>query len=132
MQMGKFPYYRLLLVPHVALSDILRKETSPNAVAVGQLVQLRFQLRLLKQLNGTFTCRDLLKNVCILHEGLSRVRLTVLQLLSPTYPFIQEIAREHAMRSVVRNRKRRRDNKFYLMARNQSQDPSSSGGTSMS
>lgn len=53
--------------------DIIRREIRPNVVTVGQIAQVKLQLRLLKQKDGTFTFRELLKGIFVLHDGLSMV-----------------------------------------------------------
>ena len=53
---------------------VLRREVSPSAVNVGQVAQIRLKLRLLKQEDGSFTFREMLKGVYILHDGASTVR----------------------------------------------------------
>lgn len=42
-------------------------------MAIGQIAQVTLQYRLLKQENGTFTLRELLKGVCVLDNGLREV-----------------------------------------------------------
>lgn len=66
------------------LSQILRREVSPSAIQLGQIVQVRMKFRLLRQENGNFTFREVLKGVSILHDGLSMVRLKMLA--SMTHP----------------------------------------------
>jgi hypothetical protein len=46
---------------------------APSAINVGQIVQVRMKFRLLKQENGSFTFRELLKGVYVLHDGASMV-----------------------------------------------------------
>ena len=55
-------------------SDVIRREISPSSIQVGQIAQVKMSFRLLKQENGTFSYREMLKGVCVLHEGLSMVR----------------------------------------------------------
>jgi hypothetical protein len=43
-------------------------------VRVGQIAQIKMKFRLLKQESGDFTFRELLKGICVLHDGMSMVR----------------------------------------------------------
>jgi len=52
----------------------VRREISPNAIRVGQIAQTRMKFRLLKQEDGTFTFRELLKAIFVLNDGASMVR----------------------------------------------------------
>ena len=45
-----------------------------SAIAVGQIAQIRMYFRLLKQENGSYTFRQSLKEICVLHSGKSLVR----------------------------------------------------------
>lgn len=51
----------------------MRREIGTAAIAVGQIVQIKMSFRLLKQQNGSFTFRQLLKGVYVLHDGMSMV-----------------------------------------------------------
>jgi hypothetical protein len=53
----------------------MRREVNPSAVNVGQIAQIKMKLRLLKQENGSFTFREVLKGVYILHDGASTVSM---------------------------------------------------------
>lgn len=55
----------------------MRHEINTSAVRVGQIAQVKMCFRLLKQANGTFTFRQLLKGVYILHDGMSMVRFFI-------------------------------------------------------
>ena len=61
----------------VRQSEIVRREISPSAVKVGQIMQVKMKMRLLRQDDGNFTFREVLKGVCVLHDGLSMVRIFV-------------------------------------------------------
>lgn len=52
----------------------MRREISPSAIQVGQIAQIKMQFRLLKQDSGSFTFREMLKGIYVLHDGLSMVR----------------------------------------------------------
>ena len=52
-----------------------RREICPGQVAMGQIAHVRMQFRLLKQDNGSFTFRELLKAVYVLDNGLREVRI---------------------------------------------------------
>jgi hypothetical protein len=54
-------------------SGIVRREIRPSSIAVGQIAQIKVQFRLLKQENGTFTFRELLKGIYVVNDGLSMV-----------------------------------------------------------
>lgn len=51
----------------------MRREISPSVITTGQVAQIQLKLRLLKQENGTFTLRELLKGVYVIDDGLSMV-----------------------------------------------------------
>lgn len=53
--------------------NIIRREISPGTVHVGQIVQVKMCFRLLKQEDDTFVYREMLKSVCVLHDGVSMV-----------------------------------------------------------
>ena len=54
-------------------SDIIRREVAPTAVRCGQIVQIKMSLRLLRQDNGCFSRREILKGVFILDDAVSLV-----------------------------------------------------------
>lgn len=97
-------------------SDTIRREISPSAIVVGQIVQVRIQLRLFKQPNGSFTFRELLKGVYILNDGLSMVgfRRTFFLLFTS----FQMISRDLATGILGGNQRTKRNLKFYMVARN--------------
>ena len=51
----------------------MRSEIRPASITPGHVVQVTMKFRLLKQEDGPYTFRELLKSVCVLHEGLSLV-----------------------------------------------------------
>lgn len=65
----------LVLVLTVYDRGFLRCEIGPDQVAIGQIAQVRMQYRLLKQENGSFTWRELLKAVYVLDNGLREVSI---------------------------------------------------------
>lgn len=65
----------------IATREIIRTEIAASAIAVGQIVQVKMQLRLLRQDDGKFAFRELLKGICVLHDGLSTVRPSHFRLL---------------------------------------------------
>jgi len=52
----------------------VRHEIGTGAIAIGQIAQIKMSFRLLKQQNGSFTFRQLLKGIYVLHDGMSMVR----------------------------------------------------------
>ena len=71
------PWVPLLLVLALTASagGYLRREIGPDQVAIGQIGQIRMQYRLLKQEDGSFTLRELLKAVYVLDNGLREVSI---------------------------------------------------------
>jgi hypothetical protein len=61
--------------------QVIRREVKPSAVTVGQIAQIKIKFRLLKQENGSFTFREVLKGVYILHDGASTVSVDDLQIV---------------------------------------------------
>ena len=53
--------------------NFVRREIGTNLINVGQIAQVRMKLHLLKQDNGSFTFRELLKGIYILYDGASTV-----------------------------------------------------------
>lgn len=68
---------RLLSYVHadVPTSGFTRREICPVTITPGHFVQVSMKFRLLKQKEGPYIFRELLKNVCVLHDGLSMVRI---------------------------------------------------------
>ena len=70
------------------------------------------KFRLLKQEDGRYTFRELLKSVCVLHDGLSLVCvLQAFQSLRLTW--YRDISRDMAVHSITKNRHVKREVKLY-------------------
>lgn len=54
--------------------QVVRKEVGPNIVDIGQVAQVTLKFRALRQPDGRFVFRELLKRVCVLDDGISTVR----------------------------------------------------------
>jgi hypothetical protein len=75
------------------------------------------RLRLLKQDNGTFVFRELLKAVNILHPGFSMVSCSK-TLISPSdITHFKDLARKLASQATEKKPKRDRDARFYAVSR---------------
>jgi hypothetical protein len=107
------------------IRDIIRREISPSLVQVGQIAQIKMQLRLLKQANGTFTLQELLKGVYVIDNKLSMVcPFHQINRLQSNDEVLKEIARDYVNRLLANERRVRREAKFYTIDRNKEQGPS--------
>ena len=80
-------------------SVVVRQEVGPRSVKIGQIVRIKTRFRLLKQENGNFTFRELLKGIYILDDGVCKV-------CYPSYCLAKEMTEDIRNRSLLENRLR--------------------------
>ena len=91
-------------------------------MAIGQIAHVRIQFRLLKQDDGSYTFREMLKAVYVLDNGLREVNSTnpPPSILLLRYTRTQSIARDRAMGILSVARNVSRDAKGYRTSRKHS------------